>query len=88
MTCNAAVVVQLTSIRCFMVCRSSVADKSAPGRPPDPTPGEEIDRSMLGPSVMTLRHQFADLCAELGVPLYEARTHGVGSYASHRRPMV
>ena len=43
---------------------------------------------MMGPSVWTLMHTLADLCAELGFPFHEKRRHGTGEYASVRRPKV
>ena len=46
------------------------------------------DRQMLGPSVWALKHCLAELCAEQGCPLDEARLYGTGEHAGHRRPKV
>jgi hypothetical protein len=43
---------------------------------------------MLGPSVWTLGHEFAELCAEEGCPFNEERLHGTGEYATVRLPTV
>ena len=43
---------------------------------------------MLGPSVHTLDTDFAELCAQEGIPLNEERLHGTGEYASVRLPKV
>ena len=43
---------------------------------------------MLGPSVFTLQHHFAELCAQRGLPLYEEQLLGTGDHASVRRPLV
>ena len=43
---------------------------------------------MLGPSVHTLDTDFAELCAQEGIPLDEERLHGTGEYASVRLPKV
>ena len=46
------------------------------------------ERQMLGASVDCLLGRFAQLCAERGCPIHEARVHGTGEYASERLPLV
>ena len=43
---------------------------------------------MLAPSVYTLGHTLAQLCAEVGCPMDEVRRHGAGQYAGERFPTV
>ena len=50
--------------------------------------GTPEERAMLGPSVHTLDTDFAELCAQEGIPLNEERLHGTGEYASVRLPKV